>query len=78
MHLVQYMATTLDFMKSEFGFNKLFAMHQDVLWATGNRRRAAKVAAGKYGWENLGTEVYPTGSSDFSAAQSKQRPRTLK
>ncbi len=36
---------------------------------------AAKVAAGKYGWENLGTEVYPTGSSDFSAGLIKAKTK---
>jgi len=32
-HLVGYLVQTLEFMKKEFGFTKMFAMHQDVLWA---------------------------------------------
>ncbi|HMK33874.1 MAG TPA: ABC transporter substrate-binding protein [Desulfomonilaceae bacterium] len=75
MHLVRYMATTLEFMNKEFGFNKLFAMHQDVLWARATAEGAAKVAAEKFGWENLGTEVYPTGSSDFSAGLIKAKTK---
>jgi branched-chain amino acid transport system substrate-binding protein len=75
VHLVHYMASTLEFMKKEFGFNKLFAMHQDVLWARATADGTAKVAAAKYGWENLGTEVYPTGSSDFSAGLIKAKTK---
>jgi branched-chain amino acid transport system substrate-binding protein len=75
MHLVQYMATTLDFMKKEFGFNKLYAMHQDVLWARATAEGTAKVASAKFGWETLGTEVYPTGSSDFSAGLIKAKTK---
>jgi branched-chain amino acid transport system substrate-binding protein len=74
-HLVKYMATTLDFMKKEFGFSKLFAMHQDVLWARATIDGTAKVATEKFGWESLGTEVYPTGSSDFSAGLIKVKSK---
>lgn len=72
-HLVKYLATTLDFMKNEFGFSKLYAMNQDVLWARATAEGTAKVAVGKFGWEDLGMEVYPTGSSDFSAGLIKAK-----
>jgi branched-chain amino acid transport system substrate-binding protein len=74
-YLVGYMATTLDFMKKEFGFDKLFAMHQDVLWARATAEGTAKVATEKFGWENLGMEAYPTGSSDFSAGLIKAKTK---
>ncbi|MBI5248288.1 MAG: ABC transporter substrate-binding protein [Desulfomonile tiedjei] len=74
-HLVKYMATTLDHMKKEFGFSKLYGMHQDVLWARATGDGTGKVASEKFGWENLGTEVYPTGSSDFSAGLIKAKTK---
>ena len=33
IYLGKYLSTTLGFLKKEFGFNKVYAMHQDVLWA---------------------------------------------
>lgn len=70
-HLVKYLATSLAFINKEFGFNKAFVMHQDVLWARATAEGTAKVASEKFGWEKVGTEVYPTGSSDFSAGLIK-------
>lgn len=74
-HLVKYLASTLDFMHKEFGFNKVFAMNQDVLWARATAEGTLKVAAEKFGWENVGAEVYPTGSSDFSAGLMKAKSK---
>jgi branched-chain amino acid transport system substrate-binding protein len=57
-------------LKDSFGFDKVFIMHQDVLWARG----AAAAFAGalpKSGWTVLGTEAYPTGASDFSVGLMK-------
>ncbi len=74
-HLVGYLVQTLEFMKKEFGFTKMFAMHQDVLWAKATADGTLGVAAEKFGWENLGAEVYPTGSSDFSAGLVKAKTK---
>lgn len=71
--LVGYLARTLGFLGGEFGFKNLFVMNQDVLWAKLTGQFTAKVATGKLGWTTLGTEVYPTGASDFSAGLSKAR-----
>ncbi len=71
--LVGYLVKTLGFLHSEFGFKKLFVMNQDVLWARLTGEITAKVATKKLGFETVGTEVYPTGSSDFSSALSKAR-----
>lgn len=73
--LVGYLVKSLGLMNKEFGFNKLYVMHQDVLWASMTGTITAKVASEKMGWENLGTEVYPTGSSDFSAGLIKARTK---
>ncbi|MBI5251717.1 MAG: ABC transporter substrate-binding protein, partial [Desulfomonile tiedjei] len=74
-HLVGYLVQTLEFIKKEFGFNKMFAMHQDVLWAKATADGTLGIAAQKFGWENLGAEVYPTGSSDFSAGLIKAKTK---
>lgn len=74
-YLVGYLAKSLGFMKEQFGFDKLFLMHQDVLWARATAQGTSKVAAAKFGWKEVGAEVYPTGSSDFSAGLSKARAK---
>ncbi|AFM25830.1 ABC transporter substrate-binding protein [Desulfomonile tiedjei] len=75
VYLVKYLAQSLGSLKNDFGFNKIFAMHQDVLWAKATAEGTLKVASGQFGWENLGTEAYPTGSSDFSAGLSKAKSK---
>jgi branched-chain amino acid transport system substrate-binding protein len=72
-YLVGYLAKMLAFMNKEFGFNKLFVMHQDVLWAKATGEGAAKVASSKMGYEVVGIQAFPTGASDFSAALTKAR-----
>jgi branched-chain amino acid transport system substrate-binding protein len=74
-YLVGYLAKALGLVKTQFGFDKLFLMHQDVLWARATAEGTAKVAAAKFGWKNLGTEVYPTGSSDFSSGLVKAKTK---
>ena len=74
-YLVGYLAKSLGFVKSQFGFKKLFLMHQDVLWARATAQGTAKVAAAKFGWEEVGAQVYPTGSSDFSAGLIKAKTK---
>ncbi len=59
-------------LKEQFGFTKMYIMHQDVLWATGSAGGLAKAAAAG-GWEVLGTDAYPTGSSDFSSSLNKAK-----
>ncbi len=74
-YLVRYLASNLDLIKKQFGFTKVFFMHQDVLWARATAEGTAKVATSKFGWEDVGTEVYPTGSSDFSAGLIKAKTK---
>ncbi len=74
-YLVGYLAQTLGFLNKEFGFDKLFVMHQDVLWARMTGNITAKVASGKMGWKSVGTEAYPTGASDFSAGLQKAKTK---
>ena len=72
-YLVQYLVQTLGFLNKDFGTNKLFLLHQDVLWARATAEGVSKVAKEKLGYEIVGMESYPTGSSDFSAALAKAK-----
>ena len=51
--------------KAKYGLNKLFIMIQDVAHARGGGDLVAKLASEK-GWEVLGKEIYPTGTTDYS------------
>jgi len=55
----------LKHIREKFGFNKVYVMVQDVKHARAAGGLVAKLAA-KEGFEILGTDIYPTGSSDFS------------
>jgi len=56
--------------KAKFGLNRLFIMVQDVAHARGTGDLTAKLA-GEKGWEVLGKEIYPTGTTDFSVGLLK-------
>jgi len=58
--------------KAKHGLNKLFVMVQDVAHARGGGDLVAKLASEK-GWEVLGKEVYPTGTTDFSIGLLKAK-----
>ncbi|MBM4328090.1 MAG: amino acid ABC transporter substrate-binding protein [Deltaproteobacteria bacterium] len=72
-YLGYYLTQTLGLMKEQFGYSKLYFMTQDVLWARGTAKGVGDNVASKLGYEILGTEAYPTGSSDFSAGLVKAR-----
>ena len=69
--LVKYLAGGMSLINKEFGFNKVFVMHQDVAWARGGAGAMQKMYFEKAGWEVLGMEAYPTGSTDFSSGLMK-------
>lgn len=72
IYLVQYLAQTMDFIGNEFGFDKVYIINQDVLWAEGT----AGALAGWFesnGWEVVGQDSYATGASDFSPSLSRAR-----
>ncbi|MGQ9777847.1 MAG: ABC transporter substrate-binding protein [Thermodesulfobacteriota bacterium] len=58
--------------KEKFGLNRLFIMVQDVAHARGGGDLVAKFA-GEKGWEIIGKEVYPTGTTDYSMGLLKAR-----
>jgi branched-chain amino acid transport system substrate-binding protein len=70
--LVKEIMTCLTEIQKGFGLNKLFIMVQDVAHA----RAAGKILGGvasKNGWDVTGTEVYPTGTGDFSMGLIKAK-----
>jgi branched-chain amino acid transport system substrate-binding protein len=71
-YLVGYLKGTMEFIHKEFGFNRIFILHQDVAWARGTGNAMAGILKNA-GWQVLGQEAYPTGASDFSAALLKIR-----
>ncbi|MBN2033766.1 MAG: ABC transporter substrate-binding protein [Deltaproteobacteria bacterium] len=58
--------------QEKFNLNKVFIMVQDVAHARGGGEILGKVAA-KQGWTIDGTEVYPTGTTDFSMGLLKAK-----
>lgn len=72
-YLVQYLIGAMSYVNKEFGFNKVYIMHQDVAWARATADIIAKNYFQKAGWTVVGQESYPTGASDFSSALMKVR-----
>jgi len=64
---------TMATLKNQFGFNKVYLMNQDILWARGTANAMKNRFFLKTGWEVLGHDQYPTGSSDFSSALMKAK-----
>jgi branched-chain amino acid transport system substrate-binding protein len=58
--------------KAKYGLNKLFIMIQDVAHARGGGDLVAKLALEK-GWEVIGKEIYPTGTTDYSVGLLKAK-----
>ena len=73
--LVKYLAGTMAFIQKQFGFNKVFIMNQDVAWARKTAEIVTKVYFDKAGWQVVGHEAYPTGTSDFSSGLMKVRAK---
>jgi len=72
-YLVSYLVGIMSFTNKEFGFNKVYIMHQDVAWARATADGMVKNYFEKTGWTVVGRESYPTGASDFSSALMKAR-----
>ena len=72
VQLVKEIMACFGEIKQKFGLNKVFIMVQDVSHARGGGKVLGKVAA-KKGWKVLGTEIYPTGTGDFSMGLLKAK-----
>ncbi|UCF95271.1 MAG: ABC transporter substrate-binding protein, partial [Desulfobacterales bacterium] len=71
VHLVKYLAGNMALINKEFGFDKVYVMHQDVAWARATAELVKKMYFDTAGWTVLGEESYPTGTSDFSSGLMK-------
>jgi branched-chain amino acid transport system substrate-binding protein len=71
-YLVGYLKGSMESVQKEYGFKKVYLMHQDVAWARGTANALSGILKGA-GWEVLGVESYPTGAGDFSAGLMKAR-----
>ncbi len=58
--------------KTKYGLNKLFIMVQDVAHARAAGDATGKMASEK-GWEIIGKEIYPTGTTDYSVGLLKAK-----
>jgi branched-chain amino acid transport system substrate-binding protein len=67
-----YLTKLMGFLNKEFGFNKAYIVAQDVLWARGSGKVLQKLLK-KQGWNVLGFDTYPTGSTDYSSSLIKAR-----
>ncbi len=72
---VKYLAGFMGQLNKQFGFNKVYVMHQDVAWARGSAGALKKMYFDKTGWDIVGMEAYPTGASDFSSGLMKARAK---
>jgi branched-chain amino acid transport system substrate-binding protein len=75
IYFVKYLAGFMGQLNKEFGFNKVYVMHQDVAWARGTAGALKKMFFDKAGWEVIGLEAYPTGASDFSSGLMKAKAK---
>ncbi|HOP46695.1 MAG TPA: ABC transporter substrate-binding protein [Desulfobacteraceae bacterium] len=70
--LVGEILSCFEDLKTKYGLNRVFIIVQDVSHARGGGEVLGKIAA-KKGWTITGTEVYPTGTTDFSMGLLKAR-----
>lgn len=75
VHLVKYLAGNMKLINDEFGFNKVYVMHQDVAWARATADFVKKMYFDAAGWEVIDVEAFPTGTSDFSSSLLKAKSK---
>ena len=72
VHLIGEIMANFADLKAKHGLSKVFIIAQDVSHARGAAKVMGKVA-GKKGFEVTGTEIFPTGATDFSMALLKAK-----
>lgn len=70
--LIGEIVDTLELVRAEHGFDRVFIMVQDVAHARASGDAVTKGLEGK-GWDILGSEIYPTGTTDFSIGLLKAK-----
>ena len=69
-YVVGYLMKAFSKLKKDYGFNNVYIIVQDVLWANAIGK-GMKGWFEKAGWKVAGLDSYPTGASDFSASLIK-------
>ncbi|MBF0498030.1 MAG: ABC transporter substrate-binding protein [Deltaproteobacteria bacterium] len=70
-YLADFLIDYMKFLRTKFGFNKVFIMNQDVAWSRTTSSQLMKLYFTRAGWEILGQENYPSSTSDFSIGLAK-------
>lgn len=70
--LVGMLTKTFGYIGETFKFNKIYIINEDLVWAKGTTGALEKWAKAN-GWEVVGHDSYPSGSSDFSASVNKAK-----
>lgn len=65
LYMGDYHVKLINHVGDKFGFNKVFPIMQDVLWARGTAGLVTK-GLEELGWEVVGSETIPLGTTDFS------------
>lgn len=71
-YVASYLMKTMSKLNKDYGFNKVYIIVQDVLWAT-SIGDGMNGWFGKNGWQVVGKDAYPTGASDFSSSLLKAK-----
>lgn len=71
-YVVGYLLKTMAKLKADQGFDKVYIINQDVLWANAIGKGMAQLLE-KSGWTVAGHDTYPTGAGDFSTSLMKAR-----
>ena len=72
--MVKEMIVALLEIEKKTGFNKMYLILQDVAHSRAGGKIMAKLMK-KKGWEIVGSEIYPTGASDFSMSLFKMKKK---
>lgn len=70
--LVGMLTNTFTYIGDTFKFRKMYIINEDLLWANGTSGVLEKWAKNN-GWEVVGHDSYPSGSSDFSSSINKAK-----
>ena len=65
-YLVDYLIQHMKFLRTKFGFNKVYIMTQDVAWARSTASLTRKLYFNRHGWSVVGHRHYPSDTADFS------------
>jgi len=71
-YLSGYIQNMMKFISKQFGYNKVYIVTQDVLWATATGSLMEKWFK-ENGWTVAGFDKYPVGATDFSAGLMKAK-----